>query len=403
MLSNYLLISLLSLTPCVLWLWYFYSRSLYKRPSLRVIAITFGLGAAATILALPLNYFGQEIYSRVAGTSLPARVLMLFLVVGPIEEFCKLLAVLAYAYRQKEFDEPLDGVIYSTAGALGFAAVENIFYLSHNNPMLVLLRGPLSNPGHALFSSLWGLSLSRAKSAPNVMAARFPIIFKGWLIASLLHGTFDALLMTTEGVSQILFYAVIAALLALFFWVRKQINFHREASPHREETMLLPISNTCENCGTKGLAGELCHQCGQLISTPPESLICPVCASINRSEARYCLRCGANLKLTAAENLDHRPHLITILEDGKEKLACILNRVEITVGRTLNNAFVIDHPSVSKNHARILKIDDEHVLIDLESSNGTFINGQRISSETKLEDGCEVRFGRARFVYLRNN
>ena len=61
----------------------------------------------------------------------------------------------------------LDGVIYSATAALGFAAIENIFYLSQNNPLLVLLRGPLSNPGHALFSSFWGLSLSRAKSAPN--------------------------------------------------------------------------------------------------------------------------------------------------------------------------------------------------------------------------------------------
>ena len=33
-----------------------------------------------------------------------------------------------------------------------------------NDPTLVLLRGPLSNPGHALFSAFWGLALSRAKA-----------------------------------------------------------------------------------------------------------------------------------------------------------------------------------------------------------------------------------------------
>ena len=127
-----------------------------------------------------------------------------------------------------------------------------------------------------------------------------------------------------------------------------------------------------------------------------------MCASINRSDANFCLRCGANLKLTAAENLDHRSHLILVSAAGTESLACILNRPEILIGRTLNNDFVIDNPSVSKNHAQISADNGGHLVSDLGSSNGTFINGQRITSATRLEDGCEVRFGRARFVYRQN-
>ncbi|HEX4951714.1 MAG TPA: PrsW family glutamic-type intramembrane protease [Blastocatellia bacterium] len=402
MLTTYILIPLLSIAPCALWLWYFYSRSLYKRPSLRLIAITFLLGSIATLIAIWLNLLGQSLFLRLFGPGVWTRVLVLFLVVGPVEEFCKLLAVALYAYRRREFDEPLDGVIYSATAALGFAAIENVIYLSQNNPLLVLLRGPLSNPGHALFSSLWGLSLSRAKSAPNLPLQRFPIILRGWLMASLLHSIFDALLLASERVSIILFYVVIAALLALFFWVRKQIRFHRDKSPHREGTMLLQIINVCENCGTKGVAGEPCAQCQRVVPAPPESPICSVCASINRAEANFCLRCGANLKLTAAENLHHRPHLIAVAKTGDESLACILNRNEIFIGRTLNNDFVIDHPSVSKRHAQITTVDGNHVVKDLGSSNGTFINGQRIAAATELEDGCEIRFGRARYVYRQN-
>ena len=329
-------------------------------------------------------------------------MLVLFLVVGPVEELCKLLAVAFYAYRRREFDEPLDGVIYSATAALGFAAIENVIYLSQNNPLLVLLRGPLSNPGHALFSSFWGLSLSRAKSAPNLVTQRFPIIVRGWLLASLLHSVFDMMLLASERLTIILFYVVIAALLALFFWVRKQIRFHRDTSPHREGTMLLQISNLCEACGTKGIAGEPCLQCAAIIPAPPDSQVCPVCSAINRAEANFCLRCGANLKLTAAENLDHRPHLISISSTGEERLACILNRNQILVGRTLNNDFVIDNPSVSKQHAEIAAAKGHHLITDLGSSNGTFINGQRIVKPRELEDGCEVRFGRARFVYRQN-
>jgi RsiW-degrading membrane proteinase PrsW (M82 family) len=402
MLTSYLLIPLLSIAPCALWLWYFYSRSIYKRPPLRLIATTFLLGSAATLIAFPLNLLGQLLFLNLFGNSVWTRVLVLFLVVGPVEELCKLLAVAVYAYRRHEFDEPLDGVIYSAAAALGFAAIENVIYLSQNNPLLVLLRGPLSNPGHALFSSFWGLSLSRAKSAPNLVSQRLPIILRGLVMASLLHSVFDALLLASERISIILFYVVIAALVALFFWVRKQIRFHRDTSPHREGTMLLQITNLCENCGAKGIAGEPCLQCNSLIPAPPDSPVCPVCAAINRTEANFCLRCGANLKLTAEENLDRRPHLIAVSTSGGESLACILNRTEIFIGRTLNNDFVIEHPSVSKRHAQITAVNGNHVVADLGSSNGTFINGQRITAATKLEDGCEVRFGRARYVYRQN-
>lgn len=399
---SYILIPLLSVLPCALWLWYFYSRSIYKRPSLRVIAITFLLGGVATFVAFPLNILGQSLLRNYFGHGVWVRVLVLLLVVGPVEELCKLLAVTLYSYRRREFDEPLDGVIYSATAALGFAAIENVIYLSQNNPLLVFLRGPLSNPGHALFSSFWGLSLSRAKSAPNLISQRLPIIIRGWLLASLLHSAFDILLLASERISIILFYVVIGALLALFFWVRKQIRFHRDTSPHREGTMLLQISNLCEACGAKGVAGESCLKCGVVIPAPSDSSVCPVCSAINRGEANFCLRCGANLKLTAAENLDRRPHLISISTAGEERLACILNRNQISVGRTLNNDFVIENPSVSKQHAQIAAVNGHHVITDLGSSNGTFINGHRITKATELEDGCEVRFGRARFVYRQN-
>jgi protease PrsW len=399
---SYILIPLLSLTPCVLWLWYFYSRSIYKRPPLRLIAITFLLGSLATFVAFSLNILGQAILLHYFGNNLWTRVLVLFLVVGPVEELCKLLAVTSYAYRQREFDEPLDGGVYSATAALGFAAIENVIYLSQNSPLLVLLRGPLSNPGHALFSSFWGLSLSRAKSAPNLVSQRIPLIVRGWLLASLLHSVFDTLLLASEYINIIFFYVVIAVLLSLFFWVRKQIVYHRDTSPHREGTLLLQISNLCDACGAKGFAGEPCFQCGVAIPAPPDSPVCPVCSAINRAEANFCLRCGANLKLTAAENLDYRPHLIAISAQGEERLACILNRSQISVGRTLNNDFVVENPSVSKQHAQIATVNGNHIITDLGSSNGTFINGHRITQATALEDGCEVRFGRARFVYRQN-
>jgi pSer/pThr/pTyr-binding forkhead associated (FHA) protein len=141
-----------------------------------------------------------------------------------------------------------------------------------------------------------------------------------------------------------------------------------------------------------------CPKCGVFVPEPEELEMCPICMTPQRPGAKFCSRCGANIKLPAKENLDTRPHFVTVSPEGEERIAYILNEGEILIGRTLNNAFVVEHPSVSKRHARVVAEDDKYALYDLGSSNGTFVNGKRIN-ETKLEDGCEVRFGRAHFIY----
>src|SRR5256885_16950235 len=103
-LPQFILIPILSLLPCVLWLWYFSRKRVYKRPPLRLIAGTFLLGSISTVLALALNLLGQSLFLSVMGRSQLSHILVLFCVVGPIEELVKLLVVYVYAYRQPEFD-----------------------------------------------------------------------------------------------------------------------------------------------------------------------------------------------------------------------------------------------------------------------------------------------------------
>ncbi len=390
---------LLSVLPCALWLWYFSSRSLYKRPAWRVLVATFALGALATAPALRLNLLGQSLFIDFFGRTRLSHISVLFFVVGPIEELLKFLVVYFYAYRREEFDEPLDGVTFSAAAALGFAAIENVFYLAQiDNKELLLLRGTLSNPGHALFSALWGLSLSRAKAAPNMLRERLPIVARGLLLASLLHSLFDLLLVASAELNIIFFALLIVVMVGLFFWVRSRIKFHSDTSPHREGTLYMPLRRYCQECGIEGTAGTPCAKCGAFIPEPEVLDLCPVCSTAQRPGAKFCSRCGANLKLPAKENFDTRPRFVSISTLGEERIAYILNEAEVSVGRTLNNSFVIEHPSVSKHHAKLTAVEDEYTLYDLESSNGTFVNGKRVK-ETRLADGCAVRFGRAQFVY----
>jgi len=70
-----------------------------------------------------------------------------------------------------------------------------------------------------------------------------------------------------------------------------------------------------------------------------------------------------------------------------------------TLGRHPDNTVQLLDRIVSKNHCHIDQVDDGFVLKDLGSLNGTFINGQRISGEKKLESGDEITVGSTRIVF----
>src|SRR5579871_6384281 len=70
---------------------------------------------------------------------------------------------------------------------------------------------------------------------------------------------------------------------------------------------------------------------------------------------------------------------------------------EVTVGRETGNTIVCSDSSVSRRHARLSPSGSGFLVEDLGSSNGTFVNGARISAPTMLESGDEVSFGDQRF------
>jgi pSer/pThr/pTyr-binding forkhead associated (FHA) protein len=72
---------------------------------------------------------------------------------------------------------------------------------------------------------------------------------------------------------------------------------------------------------------------------------------------------------------------------------------EVTIGRSRQNGVKLLTEQASRVHCRLLRTEKGgYKLVDGNSSNGTYVNGQRIA-RVALEDGCEVRFGQASFVY----
>ncbi len=71
---------------------------------------------------------------------------------------------------------------------------------------------------------------------------------------------------------------------------------------------------------------------------------------------------------------------------------------KITIGRAPDNLIQIDDPSISGRHARLLLVGERYQLRDLDSTNGTRVNGETIT-EVFLRVGDRVRFGKVEARY----
>ncbi|MDP3564709.1 MAG: PrsW family glutamic-type intramembrane protease [Methanoregula sp.] len=179
------LILLIGLAPGLFWLWYFYRRDIYEPEPLSLVVKMFFLG----MLAAGIAYLCENYVS-----TLMSGVLFVAVAVPLIEESAKFGMVVFFVYNDREFDEPMDGIVYATATALGFATIENLVYLLYLESLSSLfvtgtIRAILSVPGHALFAVFWGYGLGIAKFRPP--GKRLRVILAGFLLAIGVHGLFN--------------------------------------------------------------------------------------------------------------------------------------------------------------------------------------------------------------------
>jgi pSer/pThr/pTyr-binding forkhead associated (FHA) protein len=111
------------------------------------------------------------------------------------------------------------------------------------------------------------------------------------------------------------------------------------------------------------------------------------------------LRLATPGEITAHLDSFFTPRLVGVMPSG-EKVEASLNQLETEIGKASHNRVVLSDPTVSSTHAIVLARDGGYNIVDLGSSNGTFVNGRRLGNESHiLRHGDKIQLGQALLTF----
>lgn len=207
--AGYLILTFL---PPIFWLLFYLREDRHPEPKrLLILAFLGGMASAGLAIVAEMLVIGQDGLLAL-DERLIRNAILIFLVIGLIEEYVKYLPVKILIEKRADFDEPVDAMIYMMTSALGFAALENslfIFPILRDNIFTGLEvtanRFLGANLLHALSSGIVGFFLARAWFHPH----RRHFLALGVVLAALLHTAFNSLILTREILTQGTLYLVL--------------------------------------------------------------------------------------------------------------------------------------------------------------------------------------------------
>jgi RsiW-degrading membrane proteinase PrsW (M82 family) len=215
-----------------MWSLYFRFKDRLNPEPVKLLVMSVVLGGVAAAGALMifrlLTAIGVPEMPQGSG---PGLLVYCIAVIGAVEEGAKFAVVRSVMARWREFDEPIDGMVYAAMVAIGFAGVENLLYAQAIGWPEQLARARASPLTHALFAAVWGLGLARALLVSRTALGRF-LWQAGPLAAGAgLHGLYDYFILALDAT-----WASSAVILLL--WIGLIVcgrRFARQPLPVRKE------------------------------------------------------------------------------------------------------------------------------------------------------------------------
>ena len=224
------------LVPGILWGWVFYRAQRYKKIYLPLLLLLFIGGMGSGLLALVLNhavekytlFWSDALWSQIIvfGKYIPVFSSGFWFFVGFNEEFAKLLVLLVVVYPSRHLEESFDGILFAVVVSVGFATLENFYYLDQYGIAVVALRTVVTIPAHAFISVPMGYYVAKSRLLLEVSNGKkfsfyLPMmtIIQGWFISAFLHGLYDfflSLKMENTAYLQILLMGGISFWLSRF-------------------------------------------------------------------------------------------------------------------------------------------------------------------------------------------
>lgn len=118
-------------------------------------------------------------------------------------------------------------------------------------------------------------------------------------------------------------------------------------------------------------------------------LMCAFCGYQNKREGRFCTSCGNRL----AEDSYVVARLVLLADDERQKEYLVADAERI-IGRDRGNDIVVEDEEASARHARVTYENDAFWIEDLDTTNGTFVNGEALTGKHCLENEDLVKVGR---------
>jgi len=210
---------------------YIYLKDKHEREPLGLLFISFLYGVLSTAVTLLIS-FPLEAILIFSERNAVHQMGNAFFKVALVEEFSKFIFIRFILYRNKNFNEPFDGIVYACMVGMGFATLENILYVFQYGAPTGFVRMFTAVPAHATFAVLMGYFLGKAK-----FTHRKEIYYSvvALLVATAFHGAYDYFWFIAY-VPGIWVGAILSLIVALIL-SRKAIRLHQQASPFIEASL----------------------------------------------------------------------------------------------------------------------------------------------------------------------